>query len=285
MSSAKITLIGMFNWLQSENINMFDAFKNLPSDIDVDTLSNLILSEGGEFEPLYANPYMMKDQVQLFVFNHLRTFNKWIDALNIQYNPLENYDRQEEWTDDGATHRNGSGTRSEQGSNTESRSGSESNSHNEHATGTSSTESEQNAESSGRTDGGGTTTTTNNVSAYDSSTMSPHDESIADSTTGSMTSSAGKTTTEDSGSTSSNSYGSDSGTTREDGQSSHTINGRDTSTEDGTSISNHVGRVHGNIGVLTSQQMLESELNLARFNIYEQICDLFIDELLIAVYV
>lgn len=46
----------------------------------------------------------------------------------------------------------------------------------------------------------------------------------------------------------------------------------------------HEGSIYGNIGVTTSQQMLEAEYEVARFNIYEQIADLFIKEFCICVY-
>lgn len=46
----------------------------------------------------------------------------------------------------------------------------------------------------------------------------------------------------------------------------------------------HEGHLYGNIGVTTSQQMLESEYEVARFNVYEQIADLFIKEFCICVY-
>ena len=49
-------------------------------------------------------------------------------------------------------------------------------------------------------------------------------------------------------------------------------------------LSGHTGRIHGNIGVTTSQQMLQSELDIARFNIYEEITDLFLKELTIYTY-
>lgn len=54
-----------------------------------------------------------------------------------------------------------------------------------------------------------------------------------------------------------------------------------------TSMSNdseHNGRIHGNIGVTTSQQMLEAELNLGYWNVYEKITELFLQEFTIPVY-
>ena len=40
----------------------------------------------------------------------------------------------------------------------------------------------------------------------------------------------------------------------------------------------------GNIGVTTSQMMLQSELDIARWNLYEHIADLFCQEFCIMVY-
>lgn len=54
-----------------------------------------------------------------------------------------------------------------------------------------------------------------------------------------------------------------------------------------TSMSNdseHNGRIHGNIGVTTSQQMLEAELNLGYWNVYTKITELFLQEFTIPVY-
>ena len=44
------------------------------------------------------------------------------------------------------------------------------------------------------------------------------------------------------------------------------------------------GRAHGNIGVTTSQQMLESEIEIARFNLYDEISNLFLSEFCIYTY-
>ena len=221
MSSAKITLIGLYRWLNAENIDLFDAFKSLPEGIDKETLVNLILTEGGEFEPLYADANMMKGQIDLFFSQHMRTFTKWVKALAIEYNPIENYDRMEDWTD--VNH------------NIESSTGNIKN------------------DSNGNSSSNNTDNTNNNVSAFDDYSMSPHDSSV----------------------TSSNSSANSSANS----SSNSITNG----SSDGNST--HTGRTHGNIGVTTSQQMLQSELDIARFNIYQQICDLFIDELLLAVYI
>ena len=56
--------------------------------------------------------------------------------------------------------------------------------------------------------------------------------------------------------------------------------GSDTSNE----TYNHSSRIFGNIGVTTSSKMLEEYLATQRWNIYEKIADLFIDEFCILIY-
>lgn len=114
---------------------------------------------------------------------------------------------------------------------------------------------------------------------------------------------------EESGSTSGNSSGSTSGTTDStttgkvsayDGGDTFTnrdqsvIDGEDSSTSSSTSsttssgshsnTSEHDGHVHGNIGVMSSQNMLMQELDVGYWNIYEKITDIFLTEFVIPVY-
>lgn len=51
-----------------------------------------------------------------------------------------------------------------------------------------------------------------------------------------------------------------------------------------TRTPNLENRIHGNIGVTTSQQMLESELKLQYWNLYDKISNLFMKEFCIMVY-
>lgn len=102
----------------------------------------------------------------------------------------------------------------------------------------------------------GSDTNLHNVSPYDSSAYVADYQDIANINNQSETA--------DTGTMSSN--GTDSGTV--------TNTGNDSSNTD----SIHKGRMHGNIGVTTSQQMLESELKIARFNLIKQISDVFIKD-------
>ena len=98
----------------------------------------------------------------------------------------------------------------------------------------------------------GTGETTNTKSAYDSASYAPHDKS---------------------NSTSSGSNSSDSNTSVAGNQN-----------RDRTETLKHRAHLYGNIGVTTSQQMLHDELDIAQWNIYEHITDLFLEEFTIYTY-
>ena len=65
---------------------------------DKDVLLNTIVVRGAQFEPLYSNPEFFLQMSDSWWMAHKRTFEKWFDAFDIAYAPLENYDRHEERT-------------------------------------------------------------------------------------------------------------------------------------------------------------------------------------------
>lgn len=247
MSLSKITMIGLETALAYKNESLFDLM-NLPSGIDKDTVEGNILMEGGEFEVLYADPNFMRQMVGIWTQKHYRTFDKWINALNIEYSPLENYDRMEEWSDTGSETSN----RKNNGTLTDSSNGSVHNEGNEHTSGNASNISESDTE--------------NKVSAFDSSSYQPENMSENNNTT--------------------HSENSEEVTNSNDTTTSNHSNTSTSNNEDYSQNTSglHKGRTHGNIGVTTSQQMLQSELDIARFNIVQQITDLFLQEFCIMIY-
>lgn len=203
MASAKITLFGMYKWMQINDDDLF-AGLDVPTGIDKQTLINTILTNGGEFETLYADADFMKDMIGLWSDKWQRTMQKWVEALSIDYNPLENYDRMEEWSDNKLEH----------------------------------------AVAADASNQSGSGNVTNQKSAFDGTGYQNHDK--ADST----------------------SNGTNNATTNTIAQGSST----------------HGGRTHGNIGVTTSQQMLQAQLDVVRFNLYNEIADVFLMELCIYTY-
>lgn len=208
---AKITLVGCKAFFENAGGDLFEKLV-LPEGLNKETLIDNIIYHGGDFEVLYANPYYIKESIGTWSAVHHDTFNRWVNALALEYNPLENYDRKEDWTDQT--------TRDSEGTST-SASGS--------TTGTN-------------------TSDENTKSAFDSSTYQPNEKNEAESST---TASSNDSTT---------------------------VN----NSEDGTFT--HGGRIHGNIGVTTSQQMLISELDLGYWNVYQRITELFLHDFVIPIY-
>ena len=208
MSSAKLTLIGMNAFFQNAGADLFSEL-TLPEGLNKQTLTDNILLEGGEFETVYSDPNALRSFIGIWARREASTFQRWVDALAIEYAPLENYDRHEDWTDT----LDSDGTSRTTGTNDTSTSG----------------------------------TATTDVSAYDSTGYQPKDKVTTSETVDNDTSE------------------------------------NNTSTLDNTG--HHTGHIHGNIGVTTSQQMLESELDLGYWNIYSRITDMFLKEFCIMIYV
>ena len=98
MSIMKVTRIGLETYLSHEDKSLFDNM-NLPEGINKEDVVNNILLSGGEFEPVYSEPLFLRSAIGSWSYKHYRTFEKWINALNLEYNHIENYDRKEAWTD------------------------------------------------------------------------------------------------------------------------------------------------------------------------------------------
>ena len=231
MSLAKITIVGQEMWLQKDSKSLFDLF-TLPEAIDKDACIDNIMLECGEFEVLYSDPYFMQSAIGVWSKKHYRTFEKWAAALAIDYNPLENYDRIEEWTDTG-------NEKSDVGFEDKTK-----------------TTTDSTTDSSGKSEQGGNTEDL--VSAFDSDSYQESEKHEID--------------TDES---------------HEDNVKSNNVLNNETTqntTVNKDTEGKHEGRIHGNIGVTTSQQMLQSELDIARFNLVQQITDLFATELCILVY-
>ena len=223
MSSANLTMIGIYNF----DSTIFDGLL-FPSGINKDTAVNEILTRCGEFEILYPNISFLKQMITHWGNKHYRTFDKWIKALEIEFEPLYNYDRFEEYED---TKKGEIKNKSKD--NTISNSAS------------------QTSTSSGSTD-----TDTKNVSAYDSNDYQPREQEIVSNT---------------------------SNQTGNGAAQNNSISESESGTNNNETIK-HKAHLYGNIGVTTSTQMLEDYIRVERFNIYEQIADMFVDEFCLMVY-
>ena len=208
MSRAKLTVVGFYNY----DNTLFDDFRLSPL-INRDTLIDNIIIEGAEFEVLYSNYDFYKRAVNHFFDLNYDLFNKWAEDLAKEYEPLENYDRKEHWTDkfDGKED-----TQSDSTSNDVS---------------------------------DGNTAQLNKTSSFDSNGLVNDSENT--------------------------------GNAHNEASNKSAATGKNLKDD----LATHDGRIHGNIGVTTSQQMLESELELRqKWQLLKIITDMFLSELTIRVY-
>ena len=117
MSTMTMTMIGLYR----NDSTVFDNMI-LPDGLDRELVINTILMRSGEFEVLYPNPDFMKFSIGAWSRKWSKTFTDWIKGQNATWNPIENYDRYEEFSDSGST----SGTKSGSSTSSGSSSGSDS---------------------------------------------------------------------------------------------------------------------------------------------------------------
>ena len=269
-----MTQMKTLNQMLTDNPNLL-SFVVVPQsaqeDLDAATLKTAIIRRCGDVEPYYQKPADFSLFGTLWFNTHNFLFTHALEIWNATYNPIENYDRIEEETING--------TRETSGSNTDTHSGTD-------RTTTSGTRDVTDTNS-------GTDTLTDNVTreteiaGFNSSSYSDanketetgshataHGESIAhtEQTSGSEAVAHGHVVTTDEDTTGTENF-----------QHGHIITtGSEGTEETETARESHI---HGNIGVTTAQQMLESEMELAsKFWIYDYIASAFETDNFITTY-
>lgn len=90
----RLTLIGLYNY----DPTLFDGLV-LPDGYDLETFRDALLLEHGEKCILYSNPDFMKNAIALWGRKWSLELGRIYDALIAEYDPIYNYDRYEEYTD------------------------------------------------------------------------------------------------------------------------------------------------------------------------------------------
>ena len=207
-----------------------------------------ILLQCGNFETLHTSPTAFKNE--LSVWSKMR-LSVWTDMLRTtvqKYNLVHNYDRTEKWSETRKNTEDENTTRSAKSKTvgSDSRSGSNNSEHG-------------NSEQSN-------STSENKVSAYNSPEYSPKDRATI-------------TASGNNNGFTKNTY-SDGANINSDTEA----NGNDTVKKNANESIVHESHISGNIGVTTTQQMLEEERRLALFNIVQFIIDDFKSYFCILVY-
>lgn len=90
---------------------IFDKF-HIPEALDKDQLVNYILTETMELETLYPNPGWFSKVLDVWSAVKLPYWEELEKTLHYDYNPIHNYDRTEEWTDEDSGTSSGTGSSS-----------------------------------------------------------------------------------------------------------------------------------------------------------------------------
>ena len=200
---ATLSLLGLYRW----DPTILDDL-HIPAGVNRNSLESELLLQCAEVEVIYPDPKTLKMAIDLWSVSMLPIWEKMYATTVLQYDPISNYDRNEEWTDSRETSGSASSTISSSTSTTDN----------------------------GTT---GSTTTNSRTGMNVDAGMQPATSSTESGTTGSTSSGTGT--------------GSNSGTSS------------------GTEESSHKGRMWGNIGVTTTQQMIQSEREVAEFNLVQKI--------------
>ena len=252
---ATMSILGLWN----NDHSIFDLMQ-LPEGFTADdreTVTDSILTECAELEVLYPAPAVMKNVIGIWSRKELPTWQRIYNASLLEYNPIENYRRDETETieDDRAEEHSGTDTNTASGTDTNRASGTDSTLGN----------------SSSTTTDGGTDVTKNDVTGYDSNAMVPsNQQTIEHGMTQGVTENASNSTT----------YG----------RTDTVTHGRIDSYQHGEKIEHSGGTTRtnlafGNIGVTTSQQMLTQEIDIAKIiNVIPYIVDSFKNRFCLLVY-
>lgn len=307
MASAKITLMGMYNYRN-------DIFSEmvLPTGIDADLFKNALLMKGGEFEVLYPDPDFLKYSIKIWSSKWFRTFSEWLRGTEQRWNPIFNYDRFEEsrnenrkefdskTTADYSDQRRVDLDDTRTADLTEKRTADLEDEQTKYLTdkrtaGLNEKTTFDNADTTTQTD---QMTTEHQVAAYDTSSYSPSSKDIVDNGqskidhTGTVSNdTTGTDINEHSGTDTMKHTGTD--TTEHTGTDTMKHTGTDNTARKGTLSDNtgseqthdmHEAHMYGNIGVTSSSSMLKEFYDIASWSLYDHMSDVFISELLIPVY-
>ena len=91
---ATLTVLGLYNYDDA----IFDGMQ-LPDGVDTENVVSNLLMELAELEVIYPSWITMQRAIADWSKSRVKSWTRMLQALNAEYDPIENYDRREEWTD------------------------------------------------------------------------------------------------------------------------------------------------------------------------------------------
>ena len=260
-----IDINGLYTWDNTIFDNMV-----IPSDVVKSELIDMIIWECRELTVTVVSPTIMKRAIELWSKKNIYYWNELQKTMHYQYNPIENYDRHEKTTDkfknnntvretgNSKIEQNGQTVTEHTGNSTDVQSG---------------TKTTTNVQS-------GTKTTTDALtrSAYDSNTELPRETHTITETPTDYTNTVTETPTDYTVTTTPNL----TDTTTPNLQTIETPNLTNTNNSSGDN--DHESYVHGNIGVMSTQNMIEQQRSIINISLYSVIVNSFKNEFCILKY-
>ena len=284
------TLQSLIDYCRDEHVNI-DLFENCttPAPIDNDLLKSYIMKRCGLLQPIYGEPLLFKMQVKMWYDSNQWRMEHLVKMLLADYAPAENIFEHDEWKEEHSGTDKDGGSQSLEHGETHTLSGDDTFEHGETHTlsGDDTLEHGETHTLSGTDSDEDTTYTENEVSAYNSSTYQPDSKQ---SHGGTIDTTYGKTDT--ASGTDTTTYGKTdtaSGTDTTTYGKTDTASGTDKTTFGKTfehgEIIDYTRDRHGNVGVKSSSDLMQEELNLLeRFNVYDTLASWFEKENMIQVY-
>lgn len=269
-------MYNLINIYNASNKTLFNDIM-LYDKIDKEILINTIFDEAGELEPVTSYPELLKAKIDNFFARNYTNFKHIYDAFLLEYEPIENYNRMSEITitDKGTTSSQGTNGSTVTTDNTNKTTNDLTSTRTDNLTqGTTNNLTATEANSSN-------SETENKVSAFNTTDYSSKDKSTVNAGDTKTATNTGTVDVTNTGTQESKG----TGTTelKTDGKQVTEGNTSETGSHENTNITSD--HTHGNIGVTTSQQMLQSEIDLwIKFNAYKAMTDYFIQELMITVF-
>ena len=224
---ATLSILGLYQ----REPTLFDELE-LPGSMNKEVLIDNILYEAVPLEAYYPDPNFMKFMIGRWSFMNQSVWQKLYDTTILEYNPIFNYDRTEEWSENEQMLDKRTLTGTERETSTDN--------------------------SSGEIRSSGTVQSELNVSGYNESSYVPREQTIE--TPDTLTSNTSET------------------------DRIVSIDKNDTENMDRKRDNIRTGRAFGNIGVTTTQQMIQQERETVLFNMYKVITDSFIERFCLMIY-
>ena len=89
-----MTVLGLYNY----NDTIFTSMQ-LPVGVDTENVVSNLLMDLAELVVIYPSWITMQRAIADWSKSRVRSWDRMLQALSAEYDPIENYDRREEWTD------------------------------------------------------------------------------------------------------------------------------------------------------------------------------------------